>query len=75
VVVQQAPPQVEQVEVIPAAPSERYVWIRGNWHWNGAAWVWRRGHYELRREGLRWVPAHYEQHGPNWVYIDGYWGR
>jgi hypothetical protein len=75
VIVQQAPPTVEQVEVVPQAPSAEYVWIRGNWHWNGVQWVWRRGHYELRRVGWRWVPAHYEQRGPNWVYVDGHWGR
>jgi hypothetical protein len=71
VVVTQAPPPA-QAEVVPVAPSVDHVWIRGHWHWDGAAWVWRPGHYEIRR-GFAWVPAHYEQRGPNWIYIEGHW--
>ncbi len=71
VVVAQAPP-APQVEVVPVAPSVDHVWIRGHWHWNGAAWIWRGGHYELRR-GFAWVPASYVQRGGGVVYIEGHW--
>ena len=60
---------------LPAAPGREYVWIRGNWHWNGAAWVWHAGHYDRVRVGFHWVHAHYEQRGPNFIYVPGHWAR
>jgi len=32
---------VENMEPVPG-----YVWIRGNWNWNGYEWAWVSGHYE-----------------------------
>jgi hypothetical protein len=70
--VREAPPP-EQVEVVPAAPRADYIWIKGNWHWNGARWVWIAGHYEAQRVGARWVPAHYETRGGTYFYVPGHW--
>jgi hypothetical protein len=74
VVVATRPPP-EQVEVIPVAPSVNHIWIKGHWHWDGAAWIWRPGHYEVRRVGLQWYPAHYAERGGGIVYVPGHWGR
>ena len=27
-------------------PREGYVFVRGDWQWNGAEWLWMPGHYE-----------------------------
>ena len=32
---------VENMEPVPG-----YVWVRGNWSWNGREWQWVSGHYE-----------------------------
>lgn len=28
-------------------PMEGYIWIQGNWNWNGYEWQWMPGHYEV----------------------------
>jgi hypothetical protein len=28
-------------------PMPGYVWVQGNWNWNGYEWVWMPGHYEV----------------------------
>ena len=33
---------VENYETVPG-----YVWVAGNWNWNGYEWLWVSGHYEL----------------------------
>ena len=32
---------VENYEPVPG-----YIWLAGNWQWNGYEWVWTSGHYE-----------------------------
>jgi hypothetical protein len=27
-------------------PREGYIFVRGDWAWNGAEWLWQPGHYE-----------------------------
>lgn len=29
------------------APMDGYVWVHGDWQWNGYEWIWYPGHYEL----------------------------
>jgi WXXGXW repeat (2 copies) len=71
VVANSAPPPL-QVEVVPVAPSVDHAWVRGHWHWNGAAWIWRAGHYEVRR-GFAWVAPTYVERGGSTVYVEGHW--
>jgi hypothetical protein len=33
---------VENYETVPG-----YVWVAGNWNWNGYEWIWTNGHYEV----------------------------
>jgi hypothetical protein len=28
-------------------PVPGYVWVQGNWNWNGYEWIWMPGHYEV----------------------------
>ena len=56
-----APPPPTPVEVIGIAPAPGYVWVGGEWIWNGS-WVWTTGH---------WVPPPY----PHAVWIHGGWAR
>jgi outer membrane lipoprotein SlyB len=60
VFVDQPPPPVP-VETVVVAPGPDYVWIDGEWVWNGR-WFWVGGH---------WGYPPY----PHAVWIRGYWGR
>jgi hypothetical protein len=33
---------VENYDTVPG-----YVWVAGNWNWNGYEWLWVSGHYEI----------------------------
>ena len=44
-VVQQAPPPPPAETVVVAAPGPGYVWIGGDYDWNGISWVWMGGHW------------------------------
>jgi hypothetical protein len=28
-------------------PVPGYIWVRGNWNWNGYEWIWVSGHYAV----------------------------
>jgi outer membrane lipoprotein SlyB len=60
VVVAEPPPPVP-VETVVVAPGPDYVWIDGEWVWNGR-WFWVGGH---------WGYPPY----PHAVWVRGYWGR
>ena len=60
VVVAQPPPP-PPAETIVVAPGPGYIWIGGEWAWNGG-WIWVAGH---------WGYPPY----PHAVWVRGYWGR
>jgi len=33
---------VENYETVPG-----YIWVQGNWQWNGYEWIWASGHYDV----------------------------
>jgi len=49
-------------ETVVAAPGPGYVWVDGDWQWNGVTWVWAGGYWVLPP----W---------PNAVWANGYWYR
>ena len=55
------PPPPAPVETVVVAPGPDYVWIGGEWVWNGR-WFWVAGH---------WGYPPY----PQAVWVRGYWGR
>ena len=58
--VTEAPPP-PPAETVVVAPGPGYVWVGGEWVWNGG-WVWRAGY---------WAYPPY----PHAVWLGGYWGR
>jgi outer membrane lipoprotein SlyB len=60
VIVTEAPPP-PPVETVVMAPGPGYVWVGGDWVWNGR-WVWMAGHWDH--------PPY-----PHAVWVGGYWGR
>lgn len=39
------PPPAARVEFVPKQPSDRAVWIDGEWTWGGRRWAWRAGRW------------------------------
>jgi outer membrane lipoprotein SlyB len=67
------PPPPPPVETMLIAPGPDYVWIGGEWIWNGR-WVWVSGHWGYPpRPRAVWVRG-YWYHGPHgWCHAAGYW--
>lgn len=67
------PPPPVVKEVIIARPGPNYVWVPGNWYWEGR-WVWHKGHWAIPpRVGAVWVPHRCEVRGGVHVFIHGGW--
>lgn len=56
-----SPPPPPRVETVVVAPGPGYVWVDGEWIWNGR-WVWVAGH---------WLAPPY----PHAVWVRSYWSR
>jgi outer membrane lipoprotein SlyB len=71
-VVASAPPP-SPVDTVVVAPGPGYVWIDGQWIWNGG-WVWVGGHWGYPPyPGAVWVRG-YWVHGPyGWHGVPGHW--
>ncbi|MEO8432791.1 MAG: YXWGXW repeat-containing protein [Acidobacteriota bacterium] len=68
-----APPAV-RTEYVGAAPGPDYLWVRGYWRWDGAAYGWVPGHFDRRpRERARWVDGRWKHTRQGWLWIDGHW--
>ena len=61
VVVAAPPPDAPVETVVVGAPGPDYVWVGGEWMWNGG-WVWMSGHWGMRPH-------------PGAIWVGGYWGR
>ena len=74
VVVAAAPP-APPVETVVVSPGPGYVWVGGEWVWNGG-WVWVGGHWVMPPYPHSvWVGG-YWSHGPHgWYHSPGYWRR
>ena len=57
----------------PVSPGPDYVWISGDWYWEGGAYAWHRGHWTRPRTGRSWMDGRWEQHGRGWRWHRGGW--
>ncbi len=74
VVVQQAPPPPLAETVVAAAPGPGYVWIGGDYEWNGISWIWIGGHWAYPPyPHAVWISgrAWHDRYG--WHHARGYW--
>ena len=73
VVVQQAPPP-PPTETVVAAPGPGYVWVSGEYQWNGFAWVWIGGHWSYPPlPHVVWVAGRDWHDRYGWHHEHGYW--
>jgi hypothetical protein len=69
-------PPAEIVEVQPAPPDGRAIWVwhKGHWRWDGRQYVWHPGHWMERPPHMaEWVPPHWERHPNGWFLVEGHW--
>jgi len=72
VVVAQPPPP-PPAETIIVAPGPEYVWIGGEWMWNGG-WFWVGGHWgPAPRRGVVWVPGYWGRGPRGYYHTTGHW--
>jgi hypothetical protein len=73
VIVRVAPP-APRVERMPP-PRRGYVWVQGNWDWNGRRYVWHTGRWERARAGHRWREDRWVERNGGWARERGGWDR
>jgi outer membrane lipoprotein SlyB len=72
VVVQQPPPP-PPAETVVVAPGPGYVWIGGEWVWNGG-WIWVGGHWGYPpNPHAVWVRGYWYRGPHGWYRAAGYW--
>ena len=70
--VTQAPPPVP-VETMVVAPAPGYVWVGGEWIWNGR-WVWSAGHWAYPPHlGAIWIGGSWGHSHHGWHHMTGGW--
>jgi hypothetical protein len=72
VVVSQPPPP-PQADTVIVTPGPSYVWVGGEWVWNGG-WVWIGGHwmYPPYPHAI-WVSGRWDGGPRGWYYSPGHW--
>jgi outer membrane lipoprotein SlyB len=73
-VIQQAPPAPLVETVVVASPGPDYLWVGGEYSWNGIGWVWVGGHWGHRPYAHAvWVGGRSWHDGRGWHNEHGHW--
>jgi hypothetical protein len=71
-IVDTAPPPAP-VETVAVAPGPGYVWIDGEWIWNGS-WIWMAGHWGYPPyPHAVWVRSYWSHGSRGWHRAPGHW--
>jgi outer membrane lipoprotein SlyB len=70
-VVEEAPPAPVAETVVVERPGPGYVWIGGEWVWNGG-WFWRAGYWSYHPGGV-WVEGGWSRGPRGWYHSPGHW--
>jgi hypothetical protein len=66
-------PPAPPIENVAVPPAPGYIWIGGNWVWNGR-WVWVGGHWAYPpHPNVVWVPGYWVRGPHGWYRTEGYW--
>ena len=68
-------PPVPPSMIFPVSPGEGYIWIGGEWYFNGNSYQWRDGYWTRPRDGIRWVPGDWKRSHNEWYYKPGRWRK
>jgi len=64
-----------QIVIRPPVPGVGYIWIEGEWFWNGRTYKWRDGYWAKPAHGYNWKPGHWQKTGKGWYWVPGHWKR
>jgi outer membrane lipoprotein SlyB len=70
-IVEEAPPAPLAETVVVPRPGPGYVWIGGEWVWNGG-WFWRTGYWAYHPGGA-WVVGGWYRGPRGWYHSPGHW--
>jgi hypothetical protein len=72
-VVQSAPPPPVAETVTVVAPGPGYMWVDGEWIWNGG-WIWAAGHwgYPPHPQAI-WIRGGWDRGSRGWYRTPGHW--
>jgi hypothetical protein len=71
--VESAPP-ADVDEEMGSSPGAEYLWIKGNWQWEGSRWVRVRGRWAARPHAAAvWMPGCWCERHHHWHWTEGYW--
>jgi hypothetical protein len=59
--------------VRPIAPGPGYIWIDGDWMFEGGTYVWHEGYWGLPRGRRNWQAGHWENRNNGWHWHRGGW--
>jgi hypothetical protein len=68
-------PPPERVEVVPVAPGDDHVWVKGHWVWraNRSDYEWSPGHWQRLEPGnSAWVAGHWVHESHGWYFVEGH---
>lgn len=67
-------PVAPVVRVKPVMPSQRHVWVNGDYVWRGGRYVYINGYWtEPPFRKHRWVGGHWKHTRRGWTWIPGHW--
>lgn len=61
--------------VRPPIPGEGYIWIEGDWFFNGNTYTWRDGYWSRPLPGYYWVPGEWKFRSQRWYWKPGHWRK
>ncbi len=68
-----APPVLDNVEPLVAAPSPDDVWVPPCHYWYQGHYILRPGYWVHQQPGWIWVPSHYTWTPRGYVFVAGHW--
>jgi len=55
------------------APASGYLWIDGDWFWNGRGYSWRDGYWSNPQIGYQWQPGSWKKKQGGYQWRPGRW--
>lgn len=68
-------PAAPVLVVRPAAPGPGYIWVGGDWLWQGGRYVYREGYWAPPRRGNRYAAGYWKRSRGGWFWVPGRWRR
>ncbi len=57
----------------PVSPGDGYIWIDGDWVWEGGRYNWHNGYWSRPRGTRVWVSGGWESRGGGYAWRRGHW--